>query len=160
VSLMAKLHCSTAWERFLIPAFVFFFQMLYPFPSANDPRRSTAAAAGGCVLIHRTALERIGGIAAIRGALVDDCALAKAVKRSGGRRWLGRADNTRCRRASRDLSRIGLMVARSAFTELRCSVLALLGPLLGIRLVFLPPPLLVLAGALHAASTTTLLLAG
>ena len=160
VSLMAKLHCSTAWERLLIPAFVFFFQMLYPFPSVNDPRRSTAAAGGGCVLIRRTVLERIGGIAAIRGALIDDCALAKAVKRSGGRLWLGLADDTRSLRVYRDLSPIWMMVARSAFTQLRYSVLILLGTILGMLLVFLAPPLLVLDGALHAASMTTLLIAG
>jgi hopene-associated glycosyltransferase HpnB len=134
--------------------------MLYPFPSANDARSPTAAAAGGCVLIRRTALERIGGIAAVRGALIDDCALAKAVKRSGGQLWLGLADNTRSLRAYRDLPPIWMMVARSAFTQLRYSVLVLLGTLLGMLLVFLAPPLLVLAGTLHAASTTTLLVAG
>ena len=83
VSLMVRLRCESWAERFLIPAFVFFFAMLYPFAWSNDPRRRTAAAAGGCVLLRQSAYERIGGFAAVRDALIDDCALAQAVKRSG-----------------------------------------------------------------------------
>ncbi|HUJ20611.1 MAG TPA: glycosyltransferase, partial [Bryobacteraceae bacterium] len=89
VSTMVKLQCETLAERALIPAFVFFFFMLYPPAWTEDPKRATAGAAGGCILMRWTALERIGGIAAIRGELIDDCALAKAVKKSGGRLWLG-----------------------------------------------------------------------
>ena len=88
VSEMVALHCDSLAERALVPAFVYFFQLLYPFAWVNDPLRATAAAAGGTMLIRRRALERIGGIAAVRGALIDDVALAAAVKR-GGRIWLG-----------------------------------------------------------------------
>jgi hopene-associated glycosyltransferase HpnB len=149
VSLMAKLHCGTVWERLLIPAFVFFFQKLYPFPRANAERSPTAAAAGGCVLIRRDALERIGGIAAIRGALIDDCSLARAVKRSGGRLWLGLAEDTRSLRVYHDLAPIWMMVTRSAFTQLRYSTLLLAGTVLGMALTYLVPPLVVLTAPLH-----------
>lgn len=149
VSLMAKLHCDTIWERLLIPAFVFFFQKLYPFPRANDERSRTAAAAGGCVLVRRDAIERIGGIAAIRGALIDDCSLAKAVKRSGGRLWLGLGEGTRSLRVYHDLAPIWMMVARSAFTQLRYSPLLLAGTALGMVLLYLAPPLVVLTAPLH-----------
>jgi hopene-associated glycosyltransferase HpnB len=89
VSYMATLRCRTFAERALVPAFVFFFFMLYPPAWVADPRRATAGAAGGCMLVTRAALERIGGMAAIRGELIDDCALARAVKTTGGRVWLG-----------------------------------------------------------------------
>jgi hopene-associated glycosyltransferase HpnB len=150
VSLMAKLNCETFWERLLIPPFVFFFQKLYPFPRANSDGDRTAAAAGGCVLIRRSALERIGGIAAIRSALIDDCSLAKAVKRGGGRLWLGLADDTRSLRVYRDLTPIWMMVARSAFTQLRYSGLLLAGTVLGMALLYLLPPLLLLLAPVHA----------
>ena len=84
-SLMAKLRCKSFAERMFVPAFIFFFQMLYPFAWANDPRRATAAAAGGCMLVRRDALREAGGIAAIRGALIDDCALAKAAQSARAR---------------------------------------------------------------------------
>lgn len=157
VSLMARLSCATLWERLLIPAFVFFFQKLYPFPRANSERSGVAAAAGGCVLIRRSALERIGGIAAIRGALIDDCALAKAVKRSGGRLWLGLADGTLSLRVYRDLEPIWMMVARSAFTQLRYSALVLLATALGMILLYLVPPLALLTAALHGDGLAALL---
>jgi hopene-associated glycosyltransferase HpnB len=159
VSLMAKLHCATVSERLLVPAFVFFFQKLYPFPRANDGRSRTAAAAGGCVLIRRAALERIGGIAAIRGALIDDCSLARAVKRSGGRLWLGLAEGTRSLRVYRDLAPIWMMVARSAFTQLRYSPLLLAGTAVGMVLLYLAPPLLVLMAPIHADSLAAVLAA-
>jgi hopene-associated glycosyltransferase HpnB len=128
---------------------VFFFQKLYPFPRANDERARTAAAAGGCVLIRRDALERIGGIAAIRGALIDDCSLARAVKRAGGRLWLGLAEGTRSLRVYRGLAPIWMMVARSAFTQLRYSALLLAGTALGMILLYLAPPLLLLTSPFH-----------
>ena len=159
VSLMARLSCETPWEQLLIPAFVFFFQKLYPFPRANDARSTVAAAAGGCVLIRRSALERIGGIAAIRGALIDDCSLAKAVKRSGGRLWLGLADGSRSLRAYRALAPIWMMVARSAFTQLRYSGLLLLGTVLGMAVLYLVPPLALLVAALHGDTLAALLAA-
>jgi len=149
VSLMVKLNCETAWERLLIPPFIFFFQKLYPFPCANVDGTRTAAAAGGCVLIRRSALERIGGIGAIRGALIDDCSLARAVKRSGGRLWLGLADDTRSLRVYRNLAPIWMMVARSAFTQLRYSGLLLAGTVLGMVLLYLLPPLLLLSAPVH-----------
>lgn len=149
VSLMAKLVCVGAWERLLIPAFVYFFQKLYPFAWVNDPRRRAAAAAGGCVLIRASALARIGGIAAIRGRLIDDCSLAGAVKRSGGRLWLGLADETLSLRGYDGLGPIRAMVARSAYTQLRHQPLLLLGTVLGMGLLYLAPPLLALSWPWH-----------
>jgi hopene-associated glycosyltransferase HpnB len=145
VSLMARLRCSSAWERLLIPAFVYFFQKLYPFAWANDPNCKTAAAAGGCVLIRAAALTRIGGIAAIRGKLIDDCSLARAVKASGGRLWLGLADHTISLRGYTTLGPIWSMVARSAYTQLFHSPLLLIGTVIGMSLLYLAPPLLVVA---------------
>jgi hopene-associated glycosyltransferase HpnB len=159
VSLMARLHCDTVWERLLIPAFVFFFQKLYPFPRANDTRSRTAAAAGGCVLIRRATLERIGGIAAIRGALIDDCSLARAVKRSGGRLWLGLAGGTRSLRVYHHLAPIWMMVARSAFTQLRYSPMLLAGTTLGMALLYLAPPLVLLTAPIHGDSIAAVLAA-
>ena len=94
VSLMALLRCEAIWEQLLAPAFVFFFQKLYPFPWVNDPRRAAAAAAGGCMLVRRAALERVGGVASIRDRLIDDCALARRIK-AGGAVWLGLGERTR-----------------------------------------------------------------
>lgn len=149
VSLMARLHCVHVWERLLVPAFVFFFQMLYPFPAVNDPRSKIAGAAGGCVLLRRDALARIGGIGAIRGDLIDDCALAAAVKRTGGPIWLGLADSTRSLRVSPALTDLWHMVSRTAFTQLRYSSALLAGTLAGLALTFLVPPLLALSWPLH-----------
>jgi len=149
VSLMARLRCASFWERLLIPAFVYFFQKLYPFAWANDPNRKTAAAAGGCVLIRAAALARIGGIAAIRGKLIDDCSLARAVKASGGRIWLGLADHTVSLRGYATLGPIWGMVARSAYTQLLHSPLLLIGTVIGMLLLYLAPPLLALTWPLH-----------
>lgn len=160
VSLMARLNCDTLWERLQIPAFVFFFQKLYPFPLANDERSRTAAAAGGCVLIRRAALERIGGIAAIRAALIDDCSLARAVKRSGGRLWLGLAEGTRSLRVYRDLAPIWMMVARFAFTQLRYSPPLLAGTALGMVLLYLAPPLVLLTAPADGDPVAATLAAG
>jgi hopene-associated glycosyltransferase HpnB len=123
--------------------------MLYPFPAVNDPRSSVAGAAGGCVLLRRSALERIGGMAAIRADLIDDCALAAAVKRSGGPIWLGLADASTSLRASPALDDLWQMVARTAFTQLRYSSLLLAGTLIGLGVTFLAPPLLVLSWPVH-----------
>jgi hopene-associated glycosyltransferase HpnB len=151
VSLMARLNCRSAWERLLIPAFIFFFQKLYPFAQANSDGSPTAAAAGGCVLIRRRTLEEIGGLAALRGALIDDCTLAKLVKRVGGRLWLGLTDTSRSLRVYDRLQPIWMMVARSAFTQLRYSALWLAGTVLGMALIYLAPALLVVAYPLHGA---------
>lgn len=152
VSLMARLDARGLWGRLLIPAFVFFFQKLYPFPWVNDPARETAAAAGGCVLIRRAALEGIGGIGAIRGALIDDCALAARVKRGPPRRpiWLGLAsDEAVSLRDNRAFGSIWAMVARTAFTQLRHSALLLLGSVAGMAGLYLAGPAAVLAWPWH-----------
>jgi len=132
VSLMARLRCETFWERLLIPAFVFFFQKLYPFPWVNDPERDEAAAAGGCMLIRRAALERCGGVASIRDRIIDDCALAARIKGHGSI-WLGLAGKTRSLRGYHRLADIWTMVARTAFAQLGHSVLALAG--IGVAMV-------------------------
>jgi len=146
VSLMVKLRCRSWAERLMIPAFVFFFAMLYPFAWSNDPRRKTAAAAGGCVLLRRSAYRRIGGFAALSGALIDDCALAKAVKESGGAIWLGLTQRTRSLRPYPGIGDIWRMVARTAYAQLRYSPLLLLGTVLGLALTYLVPPALAFAG--------------
>ena len=145
VSEMVRLNTASWAERALIPAFVYFFQLLYPFARVNDPLSATAAAAGGTVLIRRAALVRIGGIAAIADRLIDDCALAAKVKQ-GGRIWLGHSDLARSIRPYPAVADIWAMVARSAYVQLRHSPLLLAGSLLGLALVFLAPPALVLFG--------------
>lgn len=153
-SVMVRLRCESLWEALLIPAFVFFFQKLYPFRWVNHPHRATAAAAGGCILIRRAALERIGGIQVVRQALIDDCALAKAVKSSAqkepGKIWLGLSDRTRSLRPYPSLQTIWDMVARTAYTQLNYSPLLLVGTLVGMVLVYLVPPIALIGGALTA----------
>jgi len=145
VSLMAWLRCETAWERLLIPAFVFFFQKLYPFPWVNDPCRKLAAAAGGCVLLRRDALDRAGGIAAIKGALIDDCALARVIK-PGGAIWLGLTTMTRSHRPYAALGDIWNMVARSAYTQLHHSPWLLAGTVVGMVVIYLAPSAALISG--------------
>lgn len=139
VSLMVRLRCESFWERALIPAFIFFFQKLYPFRWANSPRHRLAAAAGGCILIRRAALERIGGIQAIQHALIDDCALAAKVK-AGGNIWLGLSESTYSLRPYESLQSIWDMVARTAYTQLNYSPLLLAGTLLGMGLTYWVAP--------------------
>lgn len=117
VSLMVRLRCESAWEELLIPAFVFFFAKLYPFAWSNEPSRATAAAAGGCILLSHAMLDRIGGLRSIAGALIDDCALAAVVKKSGGRTWLGLTDCTTSIRPYTGLESLWTMVKRTAFTQ-------------------------------------------
>ena len=148
ISSMVRLHCATFWERLLIPAFVFFFQKLYPFAWANDPRRATAAAAGGCILVSNAALERMGGLAAIADRLIDDCALAAAVKASGGRIRLGLSDRAQSIRVYDSLEDIWRMVKRSAFTQLDHSYGRLFVTVVGMTLLYLVPPLGILIGLL------------
>ncbi len=156
-SVMVRLRCQSFWEKWLIPAFVFFFQKLYPFAWVNHPRWPIAGAAGGCILIRRTALERIGGLTTIRAALIDDCALATAIKFGGAQRvqnppfapiWLGLSDRTRSLRPYNTLATIWEMVARTAYTQLHYSPVWLTGTLVGMTLVYLLPPLAALAGLL------------
>jgi hopene-associated glycosyltransferase HpnB len=125
VSLMAQLEMSTPWEQLLIPAFIYFFKLLYPFRISNSPSRLVAAAAGGCVLVEAAVLDRIGGFGAIRDALIDDCALARAVKRIGGRTWIGLTHDAVSLRGTRTLGAIWHMVTRSAFAQLRFSTVLL-----------------------------------
>jgi hopene-associated glycosyltransferase HpnB len=139
-SLMVKLRCESAAERWLAPAFVFFFQMLYPFAWVNDPRRATAAAAGGCMLVRREALHAAGGLEAVRGALIDDCALG-ALMKGQGPIWLGLAESVDSLRVYSTFAEFSRMVSRSAFAELRYSPLRLAGAIGGMALVYLAPPL-------------------
>ncbi|HXY98535.1 MAG TPA: glycosyltransferase [Stellaceae bacterium] len=150
VSEMVLLRCDSLAERLLVPAFVFFFAMLYPFRWSNDPRSATAAAAGGCVLLRASALRRIGGFASIRGALIDDCALAKAVKKSGGSIWLGLTRQTRSVRAYPGVGDVWRMVARTAYAQLRYSPLLLAGTVLGLAVAYLAPVALIFAGGIVA----------
>jgi hopene-associated glycosyltransferase HpnB len=138
VSLMARLNCKSTAEHFLIPAFVFFFAMLYPFAWVNDPARKTAAAAGGCMLARRSALEAAGGIGAIRGKIIDDCALGRIMK-ARGPVWLGLSDRAVSLRAYPSIAAIAHMVTRNAYAQLSYSPLLLAGTLLGLTLVYLAP---------------------
>jgi len=145
-SLMAELCCRTWPERLLIPAFVLFFQMLYPFRWSNAPQRRLAAGAGGCMLVDRQALADAGGIAAVRGALIDDCALAGLMKRQGPI-WIGLTHRARSLRPYASVGEIGRMISRSAYAQLGYSVAVLAGTLAGLGLVFLAPPALALFAA-------------
>ncbi len=145
VSLMARLRCESLAERMLIPAFVFFFQLLYPFAAINDPRRGTAGAAGGCMLVRREALAAEGGIAAIRTALIDDCAMGALMKRQGSI-WLGLTDRSLSIRPYPYFADVGAMIARSAYAQLGYQPLLLAGTVAGMALVYLAPPVLALLG--------------
>lgn len=144
VSLMAHLSCQSRAERWLTPAFVYFFAMLYPFAWVNDPRRPMAAAAGGCMAVDRAALERAGGLTAIRGALIDDCALGAAMKRVGPI-WLGLSQRVVSLRACPTVADIRRMVVRSAYAELRYHPIRLAGALAGMGVAFLAPLFLAVA---------------
>jgi hopene-associated glycosyltransferase HpnB len=153
-SLMARLHCESFAEQALIPAFVFFFRMLYPFAWVNQPQRRTAAAAGGCMLVQRNALHEAGGLAAIRHELIDDCALGRVLKRRG-RIWLGLTQRARSLRACRDVGDVRRMVRRSAYAQLRYSPWLLIGTVVAMAVTYLAPPLLAAGGG-----TAVRLLAG
>ena len=135
VSLMVRLRTESFWERALIPAFVFFFAKLYPFRAVNNPNRSIGAAAGGCSLIRWAALEKIGGLASIRGALIDDCTLGQALKRNGNI-WLGLTTDTLSLRPYDSLASIWAMVSRSAYAQLNYSPLLLVGTVFGMAVVY------------------------
>jgi hopene-associated glycosyltransferase HpnB len=139
VSEMVRLNCSSRAERALVPAFVYFFQMLYPFEKVNNARSRVAAAAGGTVLIRREALERIGGLESIRGALIDDVALAQAVKK-GGPIFLGHSALATSLRRYPAFIDIWRMISRTAFTQLRYSALSLALTIAGLILVWIVPP--------------------
>jgi len=141
VSLMAKLRCESLAERSHVPAFIYFFQMLYPFAWVNQRNAMTAAAAGGCMLVRADALRAAGGIESIRDALIDDCTLAKQMKTQGPI-WLGLTTRVHSIRPYPDLADVRQMVVRSAYAQLRYSPLLLLGTTLGMALTFLAGPLL------------------
>ncbi|MDJ0846135.1 glycosyltransferase [Crocosphaera sp.] len=164
-SLMVKLRCDSFWEQFLIPAFVYFFEKLYPFSWVNNPQNKMAAAAGGCILIRRQILEEIGGIDVVKQALIDDCSLAAAVKAKlqENRKsinqgiWLGLSEKTLSLRPYDSLDSIWNMVARTAYTQLNYSPLLLTGTLVGLTLVYLVAPIGLLIGLIIHNPVITIL---
>ncbi len=150
VSLMVLLRCENFWEKFLIPAFVFFFQKLYPFPWVNNPQCPIAAAAGGCILIRRQVLEKIGGLKTIRNALIDDCNLAKTIKFANPQQpspiWLGLSSSVFSLRPYNSLKTIWDMVARTAYNQLNYSPLLLIITLLGLVVMYLIAPVALIWG--------------
>jgi hopene-associated glycosyltransferase HpnB len=139
LSEMVTLNCSSLAERMLVPAFVYFFQMLYPFARVNDPHSAVAAAAGGTVLVRREALARIGGIETIKDALIDDVALAQAIKR-GGPIFLAHSDLAASIRRYPKFSDLWQMISRTAFTQLRYSTPLLLLTMAALAIIWLVPP--------------------
>lgn len=148
VSLMARLRVASLWERLVVPAFVYFFAQLYPFRWINRAGARTAAAAGGCVLLRTEAAERARVPESIRQAVIDDVSLARAVQGSGGRIWLGLAERVDSVRPYPGLGDLWRMVSRSAYAQLRHSVLLLAGTVAGLAVVYLAPPVALLAGLL------------
>ena len=147
VSLMVLLRARTRWERLLVPAYVYFFAKLYPFRHVNDARKSTAAAAGGCMLLRRKALDPDRGLRSIASEIIDDCALARVVKgRPGAGVWLGLSREACSVRAYGGLSGVWRLVARTAFTQLGYSPWLLLGAVLGMLLTYCVPPLATAGG--------------
>ncbi len=151
LSLMVALDMRGFWQALLMPAFVYFFKLLYPFHLSNGPTQLIAAGAGGCILTEREVLMGIGGFAAIKHAIIDDCALARVVKRSGGRTWIGLSHSTRSVRPYAGLGEIWRMVARSAYTQLRHSILLLLLCTAIFALACILPPLILVAVPVLAA---------
>jgi len=159
VSMMVTLRCESFPERALIPAFVFFFFMLYPPAWVNSKKHKTAAAAGGDILVRPAALARIGGIAAIRHELIDDCALAREIKRTGSV-WLGLTKNARSIRPYVSFGVIGRMISRNAFYQLNHSAWLLIGTIIGLAVTYAAPPVLLFFGgwaALFGASAWLLM---
>jgi hopene-associated glycosyltransferase HpnB len=145
VSLMAKLRCDALFERALIPAFIYFFQMLYPFAWVNKRKGGIAAAAGGCMLVRRVALEAAGGIESIRGEIIDDCSLGAKLKQQGPI-WLGLTERAMSLRPYDGLGDIRHMIARTAYAQLKYSPLLLAGTIVAMLVIFIAPPLLALFG--------------
>jgi hopene-associated glycosyltransferase HpnB len=160
VSLMVMLAGSRGLAALLIPAFVYFFQLLYPFRWASDPRARTAAAAGGCVLVRRERLREAGGLEAISGAVIDDCALARLVKDAGGAIWIGLTRATISIRRYERLGDVWTMVTRTAFAQLRYSALLLLATLAGMLVLFVGPVAAVCAAPLDPPAAVVGGLAG
>jgi hopene-associated glycosyltransferase HpnB len=145
-SLMSKLRCETFGERAMIPAFIFFFQMLYPFAWVNRVERSTAAAAGGCMLVHRKSLQAAGGLETIRDQLIDDCALARLLK-SHGPIWLGLTERVRSVRAYRSIGEIRRMIVRTAYAQLKFSPWWLAFTVVAMAITYIVPPALTVFGS-------------
>jgi hopene-associated glycosyltransferase HpnB len=154
VSQMALLRCETGWERWIVPAFVYFFAQLYPFRRVGRPRARTAAAAGGCMLVGREVLAAAGGLERIAGARIDDVALARLLKRGPARArcWLGFTTAVHSRRPYPGLGGLWDMVARSAYTQLRYSPALLAGTVAGLCWLYLLPPVAGLGGLAAAAA--------
>lgn len=140
-SLMVKLRCESMAEKWFIPAFIFFFQKLYPFRAINNPESKAAGAAGGVMLVRPEALAKAGGLPAIRGALIDDCTLG-ALMKTQGPIWLGLTDDVRSLRPYPRLADIERMITRSAYAQLDYSPMKLAGAISGMALVYLAPPVL------------------
>lgn len=155
VSQMVLLRAQTGWERAIVPAFVYFFSQLYPFRKVNDPRSRTAAGAGGCMLVRRSALDAAGGLAPIRGALIDDVAFGALLKGNGSRIWLGLSADIRSARPYPDLASLWHMIARSAYTQLRYSPVLLAGTVIGLLLLYAAPPAGVIAALIAPAAGAT-----
>lgn len=151
VSLMVRLACASFWERLLVPAFVFFFQMLYPFPAVNDRTCPMAGAAGGCILVRRDSLNRAGGIASIKDRLIDDCALAARIKATGAAIWVGLAMQSHSLRRYDRLAEFWRMVSRSAFVQLKYSAVLLAVSVVGMIVTFICLPLIILSFPWHAS---------
>src|SRR6185437_7854464 len=152
VSQMALLRAQTRWERVIVPAFVYFFAQLYPFRKVNDPKSGTAAAAGGCMLVRRSALEEVGGLEPISGALIDDVALGTLLKKHGDRTWLSLTTDISSARPYPSLASLWHMIARSAYVQLRYNPLLLAGTIAGLLLLYVAPPAGVIAGLVVAAA--------
>ncbi len=146
VSLMAVLRFGSFWEKLLMPAFIHFFKMIYPFALANNPNTKIAAAAGGCILVETQALQAIGGMAVIKDAVIDDCTLAKAVKQAGYRIWVGLTHAVLSQRPYVTLGEIWEMVARTAYTQLFYSTLLLVFCTLIMALMYIVPVIGIWAG--------------
>ena len=154
LSQMALLRAETRWERVIVPAFVYFFAQLYPFRKVNDPSSGTAAAAGGCMLVRRSALAAAGGLGPIKGALIDDVALGTLLKKHGNRTWLGLTTDISSARPYPSLGSLWHMVARSAYVQLRYNPLLLAGTVVGLLLLYVAPPAGVIAALAGAAAGT------
>jgi len=156
VSVMVRLRAKSFWEKLLVPPFVWFFQLLYPFRRVADSRSRVAAAAGGCVLVRRSVLERAGGLAAIRGAIIDDVSLARRIKAAGGRLWLGLDPEMLSLRAYEGYRDVERMVARTAFDQLEYRLSLVLGTYVFLGAFFVSPPLLLVAAALAGNAAAAL----
>jgi hopene-associated glycosyltransferase HpnB len=139
VSQMVALRCQTFWEKLLVPAFIFYFSLIYPFRAINNPASAIAGAAGGSILIRRDGLDDIGGIAALKDAIIDDCTLGRLIKHSGRNIWLGFGEASTSLRGYDNLSQFWHMVQRSAYTQLRFSPLLLVAAIAGIAFSHLLP---------------------